>query len=345
MSTGGRRYPNWQPGIELRDNWLALVQEEILEPEMEIVDPHHHLWRHGDAVYELDTLHRDTGAGHKVVQTIYIECRSYYDKAAKPHLRPVGETATVAGLAATIPGDRTQIAGIVAHADLRHPDLSKIIDAHVRVAQERLVGFRHAGARDPEPDRLMIPGRGDAGLYADPDFRRGVALLGTRGLTYDTWHYHHQAKDFLALARAVPDTTLVLDHFGTPLGVGRFAGQRDVIHATWKQDMEALSGCPNVRAKLGGFCMPDNGWGWQERDRPPTSDELISAQGDWYHHMIGCFGPERCMFESNFPVDRVSVSYVVLWNAFKKIAARYDDTAKSQMFAGTARAVYGLSCP
>lgn len=342
MNGDGRRYPNWTPGIELRDEWLAQVQEDILEPELEIVDPHHHLWRHGDAVYELEALHRDLGAGHNVVQTVYVECRSYQDRTAEPHLRPVGETAEVARLAASIPEDRPQIGGIVAHADLRHPDLAEIIDAHLRAGQGRLVGFRHAGARDPEPDRLMIPGRGDEGLYADPDFRRGLALLGMRGLTYDTWHYHHQADAFLALARAVPDTVIILDHMGTPLGVGRFEGRRGSIHETWKRDMEALSRCSNVRAKLGGFCMPDNGWGWHERDRPPTSEELVAAQGDWYHHMIACFGPERCMFESNFPVDRVSVGYAVLWNAFKKIAAGHDSAAKQRMFAGTARAIYGL---
>ncbi|MEP3333321.1 amidohydrolase family protein [Sedimentitalea sp.] len=275
-----------------------------------------------------------------VVQTVYVECRSYYDDAL-PY-PPVGETAHIATLAETIPDGKAQIAGIIAHADLRRPDLTDILDAHVEAGQGRLVGIRHAGAYDREPHRLMISPRGGAGLYADPDFRRGVALLGERGLTYDTWHYHHQSEAFLALAKAVPTTTLVLDHFGTPLGVGRFAGQRDAIHEVWKKDMAALACRPNVMAKLGGLSMPDNGWSWHQRDRPPSSDELVSAQGAWFRHMIACFGPERCMFESNFPVDRVSVNYAVLWNAFKKMAAVYDSDAQARMFAGTARSVYGL---
>ncbi|MDU9003259.1 amidohydrolase family protein [Sedimentitalea todarodis] len=339
----GRRYPNWTPGIELREDWLASVREDIIDPEREIVDPHHHLWRHGDAVYELDALHSDTGAGHNVVQTVYVECRSYYRSDGDPAFHPVGETAHIARLAASIPAGKARIAGIIAHADLRRPDLSDLLDAHVKAGQGRLVGIRHSGARDPEPHRLMIPGRGDDGLYADPDFRRGVALLGERGLTYDTWHYHHQADAFLALAKAVPGTTLVLDHLGTPLGVGRFAGRRNTVHAVWKEDMTALARCPNVMAKLGGLSMPDNGWAWHERHRPPSSDELVAAQGAWFRHMIACFGPERCMFESNFPVDRVSVSYAVLWNAFKKIAMDHDADAQAHMFAGTARSVYGLS--
>ncbi len=337
-----RRYPNWTPGIELRDDWLASVREDIIDPDREIVDPHHHLWRHGHAIYELEALHADTGAGHNVVQTVYVQCRSYYDAHAEPAFRPVGETAHVAALAASIPAERAQIAGIIAHADLRRPDLQDILDAHVDAGQGRLVGIRHSGACDSEPEKLMIPGRADAGLYADPDFRRGLAQLGERGLTYDTWHYHHQADAFLSLARAVPGTTLVLDHFGTPLGVGRFAGRRDAIFEQWQKDMAALADCPNVVAKLGGFSMPDNGWNFQARARPPSSDELVDAQGAWYQHMIACFGADRCMFESNFPVDRVSVGYGVLWNAFKKIAAIHDNDAQARMFAGTARDVYGL---
>lgn len=338
----GRRYPNWRPGIELREDWLASVQEDIIEPEREIVDPHHHLWHHGDAIYELDALHRDTGAGHNVVQTVYVECRSYYHTDGDAAFRSIGETAHVAALADAIPAGKAQIAGIIAHADLRRSDLSDILETHVSAGQGRLVGIRHAGACDPEPHKLMVPGRADEGLYADPDFRRGVAHLGERGLTYDTWHYHHQADAFLALAKAVPGTTLVLDHLGTPLGVGRFAGQRDAIHEVWKKDMALLARCPNVMVKLGGLSMPDNGWAWHERERPPSSDDLMAAQGAWFRHMIACFGPERCMFESNFPVDRVSVSYAVLWNAFKKIAMDYGADARARMFASTARSVYGL---
>lgn len=345
--SGGGRYPRWQPGIELRDDWLAQVQEPILEPDREIVDPHHHLWRHGTdeypAVYELDALRRDTGSGHNVVQTLYIECRSYWDMDAEEALQPVGETRQIREWAEAMGGEPCVMAGMIAHADLRLADLDRVLDAHAEAGQGFVKGFRHSGACDRDPDALMIPGRGTPGLYRDPDFRRGVQRLGERGLTYDTWHYHHQNPDFIDFARAVPDTTLILDHFGTPLGVGRFAGQRADIFETWRRDMAILSECPNVMVKLGGFAMPDNGWGWMDRATPPSSDEIVEAQNSWYQHMIAEFGPQRCMFESNFPVDRVSVSYPVLWNAFKKMADSWDENAKAAMFAGTARRVYGLS--
>ena len=346
MSTAGSRYPRWVPGIELRADWLGQVQEEILDPGREIVDPHHHLWTHGtpenQAVYELDALWSDTGAGHNVVQTVYIECRSYWDKSAPDHLQPVGETRHIADLARA--DGPSRIAGIIAFADLTLPpeQLDEVLDAHIEAGQGLVKGIRHAAACDPEREQLMIPSRGVPGQLADPAFRRGVRHLGARGLTYDSWHYHHQNAEFLSLARAVPETTMVLDHLGSPLGVARFSGRRDEVFADWKLDMRAIAACPNVVAKLGGFAMPDNGWGWMEQDKPPSSDELLAAQGEWYEHMLTTFGAERCMFESNFPVDRVSVSYPVLWNFFKKLAHGASENEKAALFSGTARRVYGL---
>lgn len=333
--------PDWMPRMAQREAWLALVVEDIIDPAREIVDPHHHLWNRQGRIYEMDELARDTGSGHNIVQTMYIECRSYYDVSGPENLRPVGETKRVAGMAAGATS-KAQIAGIIGFAELRDVGLSEVLTAHKEAGQGLLRGIRQSGAFDPDTEVLAIVGRGVPGQYSDPNFRRGLALLADHGLTYDTWHYHHQADDFLALARAVPDTVMILDHLSTPLGVGRFAGQRAAIFARWKDDMAALADCPNVRAKLGGLAMADNGWGWQDRDLPPTSDEFVAAYGDWYHHMISCFGPDRCMFESNFPVDRVSISYHVLWNAFKKIASRYSEAEQKRMFSGTARQVYGL---
>ncbi len=188
----------------------------------------------------------------------------------------------------------------------------------------------------------MIPGPGRADQFADPAFRRGVARLGARGLTFDSWHYHHQNPDFAALARAVPDTVMVLDHFGTPLGVGTYAPQREEIFATWCDDIAEIARCENVVAKLGGLAMPDNGFAWHTADRPPTSDELVAAHARYYLHAIECFGPDRCMFESNFPIDRFSLSYRVLWNGLKKIAAPFSPAERDAMFFGTAARVYRL---
>jgi predicted TIM-barrel fold metal-dependent hydrolase len=167
-------------------------------------------------------------------------------------------------------------------------------------------------------------------------------VLGARGLTFDAWHFHHQIKDFIKVVRAVPETTFVLDHFGTPLGVGPYEHKRDEILAQWRKDLAELASAPNVVAKIGGLAMPSNGYGWDKRTDPVSSDEIVAAQRDIYLHAIDCFGPDRCMFESNFPVDKASVSYRVLWNAFKKMASTFNPEERDLLFRGTATRVYRL---
>ncbi|MTA69565.1 MAG: amidohydrolase family protein, partial [Actinobacteria bacterium] len=203
-------------------------------------------------------------------------------------------------------------------------------------------GVRDALARASHPEAMMIPGTCPENLYLDPSFRRGVARLGERGFTYDSWHYHHQNHEFLELARATPGTTMVLDHFGTPVGVGPYASQREEIFAQWKKDIAEIAKCPNVVAKIGGLAMPDNGFGWHTADRPATSDEFIAQQSRYYLHAIECFGPARCMLESNFPVDRLSLSYGVLWNAYKKMTADFSASERANLFYGTAARTYNV---
>ena len=188
----------------------------------------------------------------------------------------------------------------------------------------------------------MIPGTCPENLYLDSSFRRGVARLGERGFTYDSWHYHHQNGEFLELARATPGTTMVLDHFGTPVGVGPYASQREEIFAQWKKDIAEIAKCPNVVAKIGGLAMPDNGFGWHTADRPATSDEFIAQQSRYYLHAIECFSPARCMLESNFPVDRLSLSYGVLWNAYKKMTVHFSASERADLFYGTAARTYNV---
>jgi predicted TIM-barrel fold metal-dependent hydrolase len=334
-----------QPGSQA---WLDQVVEEIVEPERRIIDPHHHLWPDGRGLrYGTGELAADTGAGHRIVATVFVECHAAYRPDGPEFLRPVGETEFVAASATRLQSelpDSAPIAGIVAHADLALPadQLAEVLDAHEEAAGGRFVGIRDALSRPIEPEVLRIPGRGLPDRYLDTSFRAGVEELGRRGLTYDTWHYHHQNPELLALARAVPGTTMVLDHFGTPLGVGMYAGRRDEIFAQWATGIAELAASENVVAKLGGLAMPDNGFGWHQNDRPPTSDEFVAAQAPYYHHTIEAFGPDRCMFESNFPVDRLSISFPVLWNGLKKIAEPYSPEERAAMFEGTARRVYGL---
>ena len=328
-----------KPGSQ---EWLDQVVEEIVEPGQRIVDPHHHLWPVGGALpYGLDELVADLESGHDVQHTVFVECHAAYREGGPKHLQTVGETDFVAENAFRDP--KRRIGAIVAHTDLRDLDhLDEVLVAHTEAGQGLFRGIRHAGSRDPHPEHLRIAGRAPEGLYADENFRKGVQRLGQSGLSYDTWHYHHQNRDFAAFARAVPDTQLILDHFGTPLGVGRFAGRRDEVFAEWKVTLAEIAKCDNVVAKIGGLAMPDNGFGWDRAERPPSSDEFVAAQGRYYAHAIECFGPERCMFESNFPVDRMSLSYPVLYNALKKIAAPFSATERDAMFYGTASRIYRL---
>ncbi len=328
-------------------DWLDQVKEEIVDPERGIVDPHHHLWHErGMPAYLLEDLWADTGSGHKVEKTVFVECRAEYLRDGPDRQRPLGEIDFVVGIAeqsAKAGPARARIAGLVSHADLTLGDaVEEVLVEQEERARGLFRGIRDAGARDDHPEALMIPGRAPAGLYADPDFRRGLQVLGRLGHSFDTWHYHHQNPAFADLARAVPDTIMILDHFGTPLGVGPYADRRDEIFKQWKADVAEIAECENVVAKLGGLAMPDNGFGWYGRDKPPTSDEFVRAQSRYYLHMIECFGPDRCMFESNFPVDKLSISYPVLWNGLKKIVSDFSNDEKDALFSGTATRVYRL---
>jgi len=284
------------------DEWRALVDEPVVDPDQRIVDPHHHLFPGGPLPYDVDAFLADLRSGHRVERTVYMECGTGYRADGPPELAPVGETEFVVDAAARTGG---LIGGIVGRADLRAPNLDAVLDAHEDAGRGMFRGIRNALARADPADGLMIAGGAPAGLAEDPAFRAGVTRLGARGFTYDTWHYHYQNPEFLDLARAVPGTQMVIDHFGTPIGVGRFAGRRDAVFAEWQRDIRAISRCDNVVAKLGGLAMPDNGFGWHAAARPPTSDEFVAAQRPYYEHAIECFGAERCMFESNFPVDRM----------------------------------------
>lgn len=330
------------------DAWLQQVSEDIIDPQRPIIDPHHHLWmKRFGRNYLLPELWSDTGSGHNVIKTLFMECSAFYLREGPEYLRPTGETTFIARLARESAENENQatVAGIVAHANLtlagEEPEkLLELLQAHRDICGELLKGIRHSGARDKRPEDLFIPGNAPPYLYGKESFRKGLRMLAKQGLIYDTWHYHHQNLDFLDLARDVPECTLVLDHFGTPLGVGIYSACKDEIFQEWKEEMRELARCENVFVKLGGLAMPDNGFRWHKASRPPTSDEFVAAQKKYYLHMIDCFGPERCMFESNFPVDRLSINYQALWNGFKKLTADFSEEEKHAMFFGTAEKVY-----
>jgi predicted TIM-barrel fold metal-dependent hydrolase len=320
--------------------------EAVLEPALPICDPHHHLWDHPGRRYLLDELLADTGSGHAVHSTVFVECMSMYRASGLPALRPVGETEFVNGVAAMSASGRygaTRVAaGIVGFADLTLGEaVGDVLDAH-RAASPRFRGIRHAAGWDASEAIRNSHTNPPPGLLADAGFRRGFAELARRELTFDAWLYHPQLPELTDLARAFPDTTIVLDHLGGPLGIGPYQGRRAEILAWWQDAIRTLAACRNVVVKLGGLVMPINGFGFHKRAEPPSSQELSAATGDWYRHAIDCFGVDRCMFESNFPVDKVSTSYRTLWNSFKRIAADGSAADKAALFHDTAARVYRL---
>ncbi len=329
------------------DEWLDLVQEEILEPDLPICDPHHHLWDHPDSRYLLDELLTDTGSGHNVVSTVFVECSSMYRAEGTVAMRPVGETEFVNGVAAMSAsgqyGAIRACLGIVSYADLcLGASVGEVLDAHMRVT-DRFKGIRHAAGWDASPQVRNSHTDPIEHLYLDTTFREGFAELGKRGLSFDAWLYHTQIKELTDLARAFPETTIIFDHFGGPLGIGPYAGKQQEIFSQWADDVAELARCQNVVAKLGGLVMPINGFGLHKQTKPPSSDEIVAITSDYYRHTLDAFGPARCMFESNFPVDKQSCSYAVLWNAFKKLAAGFSAGEKADLFHDTAARAYRLS--
>lgn len=327
------------------DDWLALTPEEPLAPDLPICDPHHHLWDDPSnrfAPYLLDELRRDA-AGLNLVRTVFLDCNSNYHAEGPEEMRPVGETVFVRRYAeesARTPG--CEIAGIVGYADMMLGDGAQaVLEAHIEAGGERFKGIRHAVGWDPTPTirsyRNQPPGR-----LLDPTFRRGVACLDRLGLSFDTQVHHHQLLEVASLARAFPEVPIIVDHTGVPLGIGPYAGKRDEVFAHWRGGVAELATCPNVYIKLGGGGMGSFGFGWSERPAPPTSEEYAQALAPYFRTCIELMGADHCMFESNFPVDRVACSYVTLWNAFVRMTDDLSESESAWVFHDTAVRAYRL---
>jgi len=328
------------------ESWYRQVEEEIVEPERAIVDTHFHLWRNHPPFidYLLEDLWADTGSGHNVEQMVFLECQSEYLTSGSESMRPVGETRFVGEAAARAAATgKTRIGAIVGTADLLlGAAVEEVLQAQIVAGVGLFRGIRYSAAWDASDQIANASSDPGSDLLSDRRFREGFARLTPLGLSYDCWLYHTQLGALADLARAFPETIVVANHLGCVLGSGPYHGRRDEIFEEWRRGIAALSECPNVIVKLGGLAQPANGFGWEARDRPPTSDEFASTYSRYYLHAIEQFGPERCTFESNFPVDRMSVSYHVLWNAFKKMVADFSEAEKELMFRGTATRVYGL---
>ena len=329
-----------------RTDWLALTTEEAIEPDIPICDPHHHFWDRPEIRYMLDELLIDLRGGHNITETVFVECTAMYRKDGPESMSPVGEVEFVNGIAAQaasgIYGDTNVAAGIVGYADLSlGGQVQGVLEAQIAAAPERYRGIRNSSCWDDSPEigGYKNPSKG---LMSDPKFREGFAVLDKLDLTFDAWLYHTQHCELVELAQAFPNVTIILDHIGGPIGIGPYANNHDEMFTDWKNGISALASCENVSMKLGGTGMPLGGYGWHERSTPPTSKDIAEVMAPYYNHCIEQLGVDRCMFESNFPVDNQSMSYTVLWNAFKRVAKDFSASEKSSLFRDTARRAYRL---
>jgi predicted TIM-barrel fold metal-dependent hydrolase len=329
---------------EFKASWLALHDEEVLEPALPIVDPHHHLWDR-DSAYLLNDLLEDTQSGHNIRSTVYIQCRSMYRADGAEAFKPVGETEFVNGVAAMSAsghyGDMRACAGIVSFADLMlGAGVRDVLEAHIN-ASSRFRGVRYSTPWDEVVK--LTPQHPPRHIMSDPRWRAGFAELEKLGLTFDALMFHRQIDELTDLARAFPQTTIVLNHVGCPIGTGPYAKKRDEVFAQWKKSIGELASCENVVVKLGGLGMPVFGFDLEKQPKPPSSAELAELWKPYIDVCVQAFGPRRAMFESNFPVDKMSCSYKVIWNAFKRLAAGYSVPEKTALFHDTATRVYRLT--
>jgi predicted TIM-barrel fold metal-dependent hydrolase len=329
-----------------------IEKEEILDPQIAICDPHHHLWDMPGSRYLLEELLADLGPGdgvkgHKVESTVFVECMAFYRARGPEPMKVVGETEFVAGVAAMADSGRygpiRACEGIAGRADLTlGHDVDAVLKAHIAAGGGRFRGIRHAGGWDASEEVRNSHTDPSQHLYLEPKFRHGFERLAANGLSFEAWQYHTQLDDLLDLARAFPDTRILLNHVGGPLGIGPYAGRRDEVFADWRKGVMALGQLPNVCVKLGGLGMAIYGFEHHKRPRLPNSAELAEAWKPYIETCIEAFGPRRSMFESNFPVDKVSCSYEAMWNAFKRLVSGCSAEEKARLFKGSAREFYRL---
>jgi L-fuconolactonase len=330
---------------QINQDWLDRHSEPILEPGLPIIDPHHHLWVRDGNVYLLPGLLTDLASGHNVVATVFEECHSMYRATGPLEEQSLGETEFVTGVAAMAEsgtfGTAKVCARMIGRVDLMLGDQAQsLLERHVIASGGRFAGIRQSTAWDGS-DRIhkVVPA---AGMLLDKTFRTGFAALSALGLVFDAWVYHPQLGEVADLAASFPNTQIVLNHVGSPILGGPYAADRGKVFEDWKTGMTALSKHHNATVKLGALPIRLPGVSTTSKDTPPPSEEVATAWRPWLETSIELFGADRCMFESNFPVQKRWCSYQVVWNAFKRLAANASATDKAALFAGTAARVYGV---
>jgi L-fuconolactonase len=326
------------------EEWLNLTKEEIIDPKLPICDSHHHLWEHPGNRYLLEEVMRDTTSGHNIVSTVFLDCQSGYRQSGPAELRPVGETEYVIKLITDKkPGTPEIAAGIVGNANLMlGSGVAPVLEAHIAAGKGRFKGIRNMGAWEDDPAFAQGYNAPKKGFLLDTKLREGFSYLKRYGLTFETMVFHTQLLDVLDLARAFADTTIILNHIGVPLGIGSYAKKRQEVFKDWQRSMAELSTCQNVFVKLGGIGMGVLGFDWNKRTNPASSAEVSELTKPYILWCIEKFGSKRCMFESNFPVDKESFSYNTVWNTFKRITRDFSQDEKSALFYDTAVRAYNI---
>jgi len=334
------------------NDWLALTQEPTLEPELPICDPHHHFWdyRARSIPYQRYLMHElaaDINSGHNVRSTVFVEATAMYRADGPEELRPVGEVEFVQGLAAAsasgVYGPSRAAAAIVGRADLNLGErVEPVLQALQAASPNRFRGIRHSVTWDPHPELRIAAVPQIQGQLASDSFRAGARVLSRLGLSLEGWMNHPQLPELADFAKAVPGLTIILNHIGGLWRIGPYANRDDEVLANWRSGIAEVAACPNVNIKLGGIGMPRTGFDWHTREAPIGSEELATAVAPLMNYCIEQFGPDRCMFESNFPPDKVSFSYNVMYNAFKRLTNGYSGSERADMFHDTAVRVYRI---
>ena len=330
----------------VRPDWLALHTEDVIDPSLPVVDAHHHLWRHDGNRYMAEDFSDDLAGGHKIVASVYVECGSMYRETGPEPLRPLGEIEFAAGIADTYAaqGKAGICEAIVGTADLSlGSSVKRVLEAAIEAGRGRLRGIRRITAWDADETLMANLIRRRPGMLSEPSFREGFSCLAPLDLTFDAFVFQRQLPELLDLARRFPDTMIVVDHCGGPIRVASYGRALDESFRAWRNDLKLLATLDNVWIKLGGLGMRIAGFEFDSREMPPTSGQLAAAWRPYIDSCIDIFGPSRSMFESNFPADKGTCSYTVLWNAFKRIAESYSDTEKQDLFARTASRFYKYS--
>ena len=328
--------------------WTDLGREEALEPDLPILDPHHHVWDDERGRYLMHELAADTGSGHNIVATVFIEAGSMYRAEGPTEMKPVGEVEFVNGIAAMSAsaryGKTRHCAGIVGHADMMlGDDVERVLEALVAAGNGRFRGIRHGLTWDTGNaasfGRRQVPRH----QMLDPIFRKAFARLQPHGFSFEAWLFHPQLSDLVDLLRQFPKANVVLNHVGGLLGIPPHDKNREEVFGIWRNSIRELAQFPNLTVKVGGLGMLYCGFDFHLRDTPPSSEELAKVWRPYVETCIEAFGPDRCMMESNFPVDKQSCGYGVLWNALKRITQNYSASEKTALYRDTAARIYRLT--